>query len=62
MPGKRCSNIAEIAPSARPSTTAYSGAVTGDHAFLKTVTSASTRPPINPPQTNGISAAPSPAK
>src|SRR5690606_30241063 len=31
-----------------------SGAVTGDHSFLNTVTSATTRPPIKPPQTKGI--------
>src|SRR5690606_33454236 len=39
---------------ASPSSTAYSGAVTGDHSFLNTVTSATTRPPIRPPQTKGI--------
>ena len=49
MPGKRCSNFAEIAPMKKPSTSAYSGAVTGDQVFLKIVTMARTKPPIAPP-------------
>ena len=40
------SNIAEIAPRKKPSTSAYSGAVTGAHFFLKTVTIARMKPPI----------------
>ena len=56
MPGKRSSNIAETAPRNRPSSTAYSGAVYIAHSFLNTVTSATTKPPIAPPQTYGITA------
>ena len=56
MPGKRSSNIAETAPRNRPSSTAYSGPVTGAQVFLNTVTSAITKPPIAPPQTQGITA------
>src|SRR5690606_4099229 len=33
----------------KPSTSAYRGAVTGDHSFLKMVTSASMKPPMAPP-------------
>ncbi len=49
MPGNLALNTAEMAPRNRPSTSAYIGAVTGDHSFLNTVISASTRPPMAPP-------------
>jgi hypothetical protein len=51
MPSYRWLYIAEIAPRKKPSTRAYMGAVTGDHAFLNTVTMAMTKPPMAPPQT-----------
>ena len=51
MPGNFISNIADTAPMNSPSSPAYSGAVTGDHSFLNTVTSATTRPPMAPPST-----------
>src|SRR5690606_19871951 len=53
MPSYMWLYIAEIAPRNRPSTTAYAGALIGDHSFLKIVTSASTSPPIRPPHMYG---------
>src|SRR5690606_38176092 len=38
-------------PRKKPSSSAYRGAVAGDHSFLNTVTMARTKPPIRPPQT-----------
>ncbi len=49
MPGNFMLNTAEIAPRKKPSTRAYIGAVTGDHSFLNTVTSARISPPTAPP-------------
>ena len=49
MPGYLSSNTAEIAPRKKPSTSAYSGAVTGDQVFLNTVTMARMKPPMAPP-------------
>src|SRR5690606_40132258 len=51
MPSYRWLYSAEIAPRKKPATSAYSGAVTGDHSFLNAVTMAITNPPIAPPQT-----------
>src|SRR5690606_32090470 len=51
IPSYRWLYSAEIAPRKKPSTSAYSGAVTGDHSFLNAVTMAITNPPIAPPHT-----------
>src|SRR3546814_13323773 len=51
MPGYFASKTAEMPPRKRPSTSAYMGAVTGAHSFLKIVTIARMKPPIRPPQT-----------
>ena len=40
----------------KPSKRAYSGAVIGDHCFLKMVTKAIINPQIAPPKINGITA------
>ncbi|CAM5618258.1 Porphobilinogen deaminase [Rhodanobacter lindaniclasticus] len=53
MPGYFISKIADNAPMKTPSTSAYSGAVTGAQVFLNTVTRASTRPPMAPPIISG---------
>ncbi len=44
--------MAVIAPRARPSSPAYTGARMGDHSFLKTATSTAINPPIAPIQMN----------
>src|SRR5690606_20319548 len=49
MPSYMWLYSAEIAPRKKPSTSAYSGAVTGAHVFLNTVTMARMKPPIRPP-------------
>src|SRR3546814_11281205 len=49
MPGYLASKTAEMPPRKRPSTSAYMGAVTGAHSFLKIVTIARMKPPIRPP-------------
>ena len=41
----------------RPSSAAYSGAVIGDHSFLKHVTIAVMKPPIAPTITSGMAPA-----
>src|SRR3546814_2220829 len=51
MPGYLASKTAEMPPRKRPSTSAYMGAVTGAHSFLKIVTIARMKPPIRPPHT-----------
>src|SRR3546814_13775549 len=51
MPGYLASKTAEMPPRKRPSTSAYIGAVTGAHSFLKIVTIARMKPPIRPPHT-----------
>src|SRR5215469_219528 len=48
IPGYAFSKISEMLPSTNPSRRAYIGAVTGDQDFLKTVTRATTSPPIAP--------------
>src|SRR5688572_12683996 len=45
--------MAEMAPRKKPSTSAYSGAVTGAQVGLNAVARPSTRPPIAPPHTYG---------
>src|SRR6266851_1856476 len=55
-PGYVRSNMAEMPPSARPSRSAYIGAVSGAHSFLKMVTSATTKPPKRPPIIHGMAA------
>src|ERR1700691_1920685 len=56
IPGKRTSSTAEMPPSASPSKSAYAGAVTADHSFLKTVTNAQTNPPMVPIHSQGTAA------
>src|SRR3546814_20032692 len=51
MPGYLASKTAEMPPRKRPSTSAYMGAVTGAHSFLRIVTIARMKPPIRPPHT-----------
>src|SRR3546814_17564589 len=51
MPGYLASKTAEMPPRKRPSTSAYMGAVTGAHSFLKIVTIARMNPPLRPPHT-----------
>src|SRR5277367_615526 len=55
-PGAEAFIIAEIPPSTRPSSKAYTGAVNGDHSFLKMVTSAMMNPPIPPAISSGNTA------
>src|SRR6266568_530443 len=53
MPGYLDSRSADSPPSASPSSAAYTGAVTGDHSFLKMVTMAAMNPPITPSAIHG---------
>src|SRR3546814_8295360 len=56
MPFKRSSKYADKPPSAKPSAIAYIGAVMLHQLLLNTVTIASTKPTIRPPQMNGETA------
>ncbi len=56
MPGKLASNMADTAPTNRPSSSAYSGAVTGAQVFLNTVTRATMKPPMPPTSSQGMTA------
>src|SRR5450755_4076807 len=53
MPLYFSSNIAEMPPSSAPSASAYSGAVTPAHSFLKMVTIARMKPPMPPTMSMG---------
>src|SRR5260370_31987269 len=57
IPGYFVSNTADSPPKAKPSSAAYTGAVTGDHSFLKIVAIATTSPPIAPSQIQGLTTA-----
>src|SRR5260370_14266058 len=54
IPGYFVSNTADSPPKAKPSSAAYTGAVTGDHSFLKIVAIATTSPPIAPSPIQGV--------
>src|SRR5260370_33302776 len=54
IPGYFVSNTADSPPKAKASSAAYTGAVTGDHSFLKIVAIATTSPPIAPSQIQGV--------